>query len=375
MSEVSDEHLEYLSLPNRSAKYRQAIQAVLKPEGSVADLGCGVGVLGMFCLEAGAKAVWGIDKSDAIELARESARQAGLSKQYHCIADSTFRAELPDQVDLIICDHVGFFGFDYGMIEMLDDARRRFLKPGGAVMPQALGLVVAGVSSDACAQKAAAWTAEQIPDQFRWLDEHHRNSRHHHSYAQDDFISEPVVLGEITLDEEVPELFKFQCTLTMQSDGQFDGVAGWFDCHLGGGVRMSNSPFAPDSIERAQAFLPAETSFEVERGDEVGFSLTFRRDLTLTSWTITPPGAHPRQSLSTWKSKILRPEDLVQRSARAPELNAQGVARAFILSKIDGKRLAAEIEDLVLSEYPDLYPTELAIREFVRHTLAMDCAV
>jgi protein arginine N-methyltransferase 1 len=178
MSDVLAEHIEYLTLPGRNALYRQAIAATLRPGDRVADLGCGVGVLGLFCLEAGAGKVWGIDSSDAIHVAREAMAKAGLADRYECIAGSTFRTELPEQVDLIICDHVGFFGFDYGIVQLMRDARERFLKPGGAMIPQALDLMVAGVSSEDCLAKANGWARSEVPEQYRWLDRLSRNLRY-----------------------------------------------------------------------------------------------------------------------------------------------------------------------------------------------------
>ncbi len=42
----------------------------------MADLGCGLGILGLLRLEAGLEKVWGTDSSDAIHLARQIAERA-----------------------------------------------------------------------------------------------------------------------------------------------------------------------------------------------------------------------------------------------------------------------------------------------------------
>ena len=226
MSHVLAEHLEYLTLPRRNASYRDAIARTVKPGDTVADLGCGVGVLGLFCLEAGAARVWGIDSSDAIHLARDTMARAGVSDRYECIPASTFRTVLPEQVDLIICDHVGFFGLDYGIIQMMRDARRRLLKPGGAMIPQALDLMVAGVSSDDCSAKASGWTQEIVPEQFRWLDQLSRNVRYSYAFTADELIAAPVALGHVNLVEDETDLYRFEATLIATRAGRFDGIAG-----------------------------------------------------------------------------------------------------------------------------------------------------
>lgn len=375
MSDALAEHIEYLTLPGRNAHYRAAIAATLAPGDRVADLGCGVGVLGLFCLEAGADRVWGIDDSDAIHLAREVMLKSGVADRYHCIAGSTFRTALPEQVDLIICDHVGFFGFDYGIIALMRDARRRFLKPGGAMIPQALDLMVAGVSSDDCLAKAAGWTQDAVPPQYRWLDHLSRNVRYSYPFSPSELIAAPVALGHVDFAEDAPDLYRFDAVLVATRAGRFDGVAGWFDCQLAGDVRMTNNPLVPESIRRSQAFLPAQESFAVEAGDEIGVTLRFRADDTMISWTIQPPGGARRQQLSTFNSTVLTPADLIKQPGRPLALSAEGKARAFVLGQVDGTRSAAEIAAQVLAEWPDMLPTEQAVRDFVASVLAHHCAV
>lgn len=374
MSQVLTEHLEYLVLPGRTQLFRAAVAQCLEPGDLVADLGCGVGVLGVLCLEVGAGHVWGIDDSAAIYLARESVKLAGFADNYDCIASSTFRATLPQRVDLIICDHVGFFGFDYGIIGLLRDARRRFLKPGGKMIPQSLDLMIAGVSSDACRGKAEAWSQDIIPPCYRWISSLSHNVRYAHELEPADLICAPVPLGHVDFADDETDFFRFDAVLTAQRAGRFDGIAGWFDCQLAGSIRMTNSPLAPDSIRRAQAFLPAQESFAVEAGDEIGVALRFRAEDNLIAWTIIPPGGAPRQQMSTFNSMILTPADLAGDSGQALALNPTGEARAYVLAQVDGTRTTDEIIARVLSERPGLLPSEGAIRDFIKGVIAHDCA-
>ncbi|MEP3052410.1 MAG: class I SAM-dependent methyltransferase [Erythrobacter sp.] len=373
MIEVLNEHLEYLSLPGRSETYKAAISQAVSQGDLVADLGCGVGVLGIFCLEAGAAEVWGIDSSDAIHLAQEVVQKADLCGVYHCIADSTFRAALPQPVDLIICDHIGFFGFDYGIIELLRDARQRLLKPGGIVIPQAIDLMVAGVFSDACRDRVTAWQGDQIPPEFRWLDEYQRNSKHHHNFLSDELVSQPAPLGHIDLEADDQQLFVFKTNLIAERTGRFDGIAGWFDCLLYGDIRMTNSPVDDASIKRPQAFLPVATPFDVEAGDVIAIAIRFQSDGSMIAWDIKPPNSAPTQKLSTWKGTILTPADLVNKTATPLRLSGRGEAETFILSLIDGQRTAEDITAIVLSQRPAMFPSQQAIRDFVRDELARAC--
>ena len=146
MSKTLAEHLGYLATPHRLDLYRAAVNKIVRPGDIVLDAGCGTGVLGLLCLQAGAAHVYAVDSSAAIELAREALTRSGWSSRVEFIRGSSFQVDLPQRVDVVICDHVGYFGFDYGLIALLADARKRFLKPGGKLIPGRLKLHVSAGS-------------------------------------------------------------------------------------------------------------------------------------------------------------------------------------------------------------------------------------
>ena len=43
----------------------------------------------------------------------------------------------PDRVDVVVCETLGNYPFEENIVETLNDARARFLKPGGIVIPRA----------------------------------------------------------------------------------------------------------------------------------------------------------------------------------------------------------------------------------------------
>ena len=125
-----DEHLGYVDDAIRLEQFRSAIAQVVHPGGRIADLGCGSGVLGLLCLQAGASHVVAIDSSAMIEVARQTMARAGLADRCTFIHARSHRAMLPEHTDVVICDHVGFFGFDYGIVHTMQDARRNRGVPG-----------------------------------------------------------------------------------------------------------------------------------------------------------------------------------------------------------------------------------------------------
>ena len=156
----------------RSGSHRKAIAN----GASVADLGSGSGVLGLLCLQAGAGRLFAVDDSDMLEVAREALTRSGYGDGSAFIRGKSSQIELPERVDMVICDHVGYFGFDYGVVEFFADARKRFLKPGGNLTPASIRLNIAAVGAQRCDELANGWRAEGIPEDFHWLRKHAVNT-------------------------------------------------------------------------------------------------------------------------------------------------------------------------------------------------------
>lgn len=370
MLPVLEEHYGYLSDSRRLVLYREAVARVVGPGDRIADIGCGFGVLGLMCLEAGAGEAWGIDDTPAIEIARETMARAGMGARYHCLRERSFRAALPRPVDVVICDHVGYFGFDYRIIETLADARRRMLRPGGTIVPRRIELRLAAVAAPRARAKALAWDADDMPDAYRWLREYSVNSKFGLGFESGEIASQVVALGSIDLLADNPPALAFDARLTAGEDCVLDGLAGWFECELAPGVWMTNSPLAPDRIDRPQAFLPFDEPIAVKAGDIVAARVTARHADDLLAWSVRAPGESRWRRQSNWRSRILSEADLTGPADHPLRLSATGEARRLVATLVDGRRTAAQVCEQVLLHNPRLFPTEAETLRFVRAELA-----
>ena len=357
MAGVLEEHLSYLQLPGRSASYRRALRQVVQPGDIVADLGCGIGVLGLFALEAGAAHVYGVDSSNAAELAREAMQRAGLADRYTVLRGSSFEVTLPEPADLLLCDHVGFFGVDYGIVPMLADARERFLKPGGRIMPGRIDLFLAGVSSPQAAGLIEAWRDPDLPEPLHHLRGHAVNTKHAVDLTGAELCTEGQLCGSVDLTRSAPPHIALTAELVARRACRVDGIAGWFSCQLAQGAAMTNDPADPTSITRSQAFLPAETPFDVSEGDTIGVEIGLRTDGDHLSWTITPPSG-AAQAMSSWKGAILHPHDLAVQSGRPIVPGRHGRIAAAVLAAMDGSCAIDDIVARVARDHRDLFASE-----------------
>jgi len=368
-----DEHLGYVADRIRLEQFRAAIARTVKPGDRVADLGCGSGVLGLLCLQAGASRVVAIDSSAMIEVARATMTRAGLADRCTFIHARSHRATLPEQVDVVICDHVGYFGFDYGVVHTMQDARRRFLAPGGRVIPGRIRLKLAAVESDSARAKVDRWQAEGVPREFHWLRRHAANLRHPVTLPRSALLGPPSDLGEIDLRADNPDFFRWNATLRIERGGTLHGLAGWFDCELADDVSMTNSPLSDRAIDRPQAFLAIEEPVAVHAGDEVRATIMARPADSLIAWIVELPASGRRFSHSTWPAMPSLPDDLARsRPDHVARLSHGGRARMTVLGYCDGRRTVREIEQAVLRDHPDLFPTADETARFVAQVLGRD---
>jgi precorrin-6B methylase 2 len=368
-----DEHLGYVADRTRLEQFRVAIAKALKPDDCVADLGCGSGILSLLCLQAGAGRMYSIDSTTMIEVARETFSRVGWAERTTFIRGHSHRIELPERVDMVICDHVGYFGFDYGIVHTLQDARRRFLKPGGTLIPTRIHLQLTAVESEICHGLAEGWWGEGVPTEFHWLRQYTVNTKHAVNLLPEAVLGTPAELGEIDLRVDHPDFFSWTAALPIERDGVMHGLAGWFNCELAGGVWMSNSPLAERRINRPQAFFPIDEAVTVRAGDSIKARIMVRPDDNLIAWTVEFPANGRRFSHSTWQGMLLAPEDLMRsRLERVPRLSREGEARIAVLGYCDGQRTAREIEQAVLRDHPNLFPSPEEISRFMAQVLGRD---
>src|SRR5262249_29867935 len=116
--------------------YLNALRHAVNPDSVVVDLGTGTGFLALLACQFGARRVYAIEPDDTIYIGREIAKDNGFSERIVLIHDLSTRVGLPERADLIISDLRGILPLFAQHIPSIIDARRRFLAPGGLLIPQ-----------------------------------------------------------------------------------------------------------------------------------------------------------------------------------------------------------------------------------------------
>ena len=363
-----DEHYGYLSDTRRMELLRIAIKSVVRPGDHVLDLACGTGILGLFCLDAGAAKVTFIDRTDMIDIARQSMMTAGYSERCTFIRSQSLDATIPQRVDLIVSDNIGFFGIDYEALSMLKDAKDRFLKDGGLVFPERLRLFASLVSLQDQITPATRWARPDIPDTFQWLGNLSANFKWPAKQETTIPLSVAVHLATFELGDDSPEFVSWAEELAVEQSGEADGILGWFEADLTSQHFMTNEPASSDRIDRPQAFFPFEKALPITRGEHVKISIKARPNDHI--WVWQAEGSEMRAHRFQSTANALSPEKLKSSDWNAPlQLKKNAKLLRTVLNCCDGSRTARDIEDIAVKECDDLFPTEESLRAAVRREL------
>jgi protein arginine N-methyltransferase 1 len=129
----------------RMGAYVRALEAVVQPGSVVVDVGTGSGILALVACRLGARRVFAIDKNDAVEVGRELARENGVADRIVFFHEDARDVEISERADVIVSDLRGTLPIAGDNLAVIADARTRFLKPGGVLIPARDRLMVAVV--------------------------------------------------------------------------------------------------------------------------------------------------------------------------------------------------------------------------------------
>jgi protein arginine N-methyltransferase 1 len=369
VSDIIDEHRRYLRDRARLRAYERALAEVVQRGDVVVDLASGTGILGLLACRAGAGRVYAIEEDVIAGLAASIARRNGCGARIVPIRGHSSRVSLPERADLLVCDQIGRFGLEAGLLDLAADARARFLRPGAAIVPARVDLIAAPIESARLHARVTYWTRRPAGFDFAPAFEVARNSGYPVRLGGRDLLTAPAILTSVDLAAETGVPIVAGATFRPARAGTVHGIGGWFDARLSPSVTMTNSPLSPSRIDRRQVFFPIADPVAVTPRDTI--DLTFRilpaDHVYVWDVTVTAGGSAPiRSRHTTLRGMLLSREDVRLTSPESrPRLNAHGRARLAILELCDGQRTLRAIELDVRNRFPDLFASAADAEAFV----------
>ncbi|XP_063962958.1 histone-arginine methyltransferase CARM1-like isoform X2 [Lytechinus pictus] len=224
----------------------------------VLDVGAGSGILSFFAIQAGARKVYAIEASSISEQAKQLVKANNLANRITVVPGKVEEVTIPEQVDLIVSEPMGYMLFNERMLESFLHAKK-WLKPGGKMFPTQGDVHIAPFTDDALYM-------EQFTKANFWYQQsfHGVDLTCLRETALQEFLRQPIVdtfdikiclartykytVDFLTTSEsdlhriEIPLQFK-----THQS-GAVHGLAFWFDVAFHGSLQsvwLSTAPTEP----------------------------------------------------------------------------------------------------------------------------------
>jgi len=119
----------------RTDTYVEALRQVVEPGSVVVDIGTGTGLFAIKACQFGARKVYAIEVSNIISLAKQIAVDNHCADKIEFIQELSSKVDLPERVDVVVADLHGSLPMFGNSLKNMTDARKRFLKPGGVMIP------------------------------------------------------------------------------------------------------------------------------------------------------------------------------------------------------------------------------------------------
>ena len=348
----------------RNAAYADALRRVITPESVVLDVGCGVGIHGLMAARMGARRVYMVEPEDVIAVAEENARANGLHGIVRCLHGRIEDVTIPEPVDVIVSVLTGNLLVTEDLLPHLFHARDRYLKPGGAMIPERGTIECAPVSAPEFFKKEIEdWSVSQWDVTLAPARQYAANDVYFRSVPTDvTYLAPPAPIYSIDLRHDDYGPVHAAADLLVHTGGPCHALAGWLTMQLGE-QHLSTAPDAQQTHWSA-ALMPLDPPMSCSAGDVFSVRLD-RPPYGDWSWRVRCGSSEQRHS--TLLAAAIKSSTLKKAAADyAPCLNREGEAVAHVLQRCDGHTPLRDIVASLHARWPQQFRKEDDALRFVQ---------
>jgi type I protein arginine methyltransferase len=252
----------------RIRQFDKALKHAAMPGSSVVDLGAGSGVLSLLACRYGASKVLAVEGGLLANFLKKIAAANSFQRRVQVLKRDLLAGPPRGlSADIIVLELLGDFGIDEN-IQEISAVWSRALKPGGTIVPKALTMYVRAVQSSELAEIVGFWHSRPHGFDFHPITKLAKRSPYVFWSAQCRYLSEPCVLGRVTLPAPKP-IRSVSCTLRCSAQGRVSGFVGWFEAELGPTVLIKHTPRSHWS----KVFFPISEELRVRKETSLRFTL------------------------------------------------------------------------------------------------------
>ncbi|OPJ90418.1 histone-arginine methyltransferase CARM1 [Patagioenas fasciata monilis] len=205
----------------------------------VLDVGCGSGILSFFAVQAGARKVYAVEASSVAKYAELLVRSNNLSDKITVLFGKIEEISLPESVDVVISEPMGYMLFNERMLESYLHSRK-WLKSNGMMFPTYSDFHLAPFSDEQLYMEHYSRANFWYQESFYGV-----NLSSLHNAAVDEYFQQPVVdtfdvrilmaktvkytINFLEAVEEDLHRVEIPFVFQMIQSGLIHGLAFWFD--------------------------------------------------------------------------------------------------------------------------------------------------
>ncbi|MDA7519408.1 50S ribosomal protein L11 methyltransferase [bacterium] len=255
----------------RCKAFRDALEEVVTPDSVVLDIGAGTGILSIFAAQAGAKQVYAVERSPVAQAAKEIISRNGLSDRITVIQGEMETLELPEKVDVIVSEWLGGYGVDENLLPIVIQARDRWLKPGGVMIPGTTTSWMVPAYDDYLQEEIEFYDSQPYGVDLSLVseDSQRRTGPSCHHVRPEDLACEAELMWTVNshtcTEAESSGTFEAKLEFISTCEGEINVLAAWFETKSAKTVELSNAPHCPDT-HWGRTVFPIGKTIHVERG-------------------------------------------------------------------------------------------------------------
>ncbi len=256
------------------AFYEALKKIIVKGKTVVADIGSGTGFLSFLASKLGAKECHLYEYDE--ELMQLSREIAVVNKIKNCKFITAHSAEIihPAKADIVISETLGNYALEENIIENMRDTKR-FLKPGGIIVPQKVEQFVAPVISPRLINKINTWKNIGFELDLSPIAPAALNNMFVYKILSTDLLQQKNAIQKwdnIDLQKNEQSVRTGRTQWKIEKKCTIFGFAVWWNCKLIPGITLSTSPYE-ETTHWEQIFLPLSKSLNLKKGGILNLSI------------------------------------------------------------------------------------------------------
>lgn len=253
----------------RNEAFYKALKSVIVPGKTVvADIGAGTGLLGLMASKLGAKEVLLFETA---EVAGVAAKVLKANRARNCQIFPCHSAEFqdPPRVDVVVSETLGNYALEENIITTLHDARSRFLRDGGVMIPSRVTQFVAPVIAPRIDTELRAWQRVGHGLDLGVAQTMSFNNVYVRGLKPSDLLdggASAKTWDAVDLGHDKRSGRKGEASWKVQKPATVYGFAVWWVADLTPGIALSTAPDAPKT-HWEQLYFPLGRPVQLKAGE------------------------------------------------------------------------------------------------------------